>query len=195
MTTLTTPDPRTAAAQAARHRSTQSALGRVHDAISRLRREKTPISVAAVSRRSDVSRTFLYENPEARSAVAAAITDADERRGQALDEQDEQHEATWRERALNAEDALKASNAEILTQRTRIGELLGQIRDLQAEWTEEANQRITTENTTLKQRLRQLTTDNRTLEERLKAARSNLRFQDRRVADLEAKLAEPTTLT
>lgn len=195
MTTSTTPDPRTAAALAARHRSTQTALGRVHDAISRLHREKTPISVAAVSRRADVSRTFLYENSEARSAVAAAITDADERRGQALVEQDEQHEATWRERALNAEDALKVANAEILNQRTRIGELLGQIRDLQAEWTEEAIQRITTQNTTLKQRVRQFTTDNRTLEERLKAARSNLRFQDRRVADLEAKLAEPTTLT
>jgi hypothetical protein len=35
-----------------------------------------------------------------------------------------------------------------------------------------------------------VTADNRTLDERLKAARSNLRFQDRRVADLEARLAE-----
>ncbi|MEV0038242.1 hypothetical protein [Streptomyces sp. NPDC050804] len=41
------------------------------------------------------------------------------------------------------------------------------------------------------ERVRQLTTDNRTLDERLKAARSNLRFQDRRVADLEARLTEP----
>ncbi|TJZ93136.1 hypothetical protein [Actinacidiphila oryziradicis] len=55
-----------------------------------------------------------------------------------------------------------------------------------------AIQRIATENTTLKQRVRQLTTDNRTLDERLKAARSNLRFQDRRVADLEAQIAPPT---
>ncbi|MGW7405925.1 hypothetical protein ACWGI9_19680 [Streptomyces sp. NPDC054833] len=59
------------------------------------------------------------------------------------------------------------------------------------EWTEEAIQRITTENTTLKQRVRQLTTDYRTLDERLKAARSNIRFQDRRVADLEAQLLDP----
>ncbi len=35
------------------------------------------------------------------------------------------------------------------------------------------------------------TTDNRTLDERLNAARSNLRFQDRRIADLEARLADP----
>ncbi|MFF4948590.1 hypothetical protein ACWC2K_38600 [Streptomyces chattanoogensis] len=60
---------------------------------------------------------------------------------------------------------------------------------MQPEWTEEAIQRITTENTTLKRRVRQLTTDSRTLDERLKAARSNLRLQDRRVADLEARFA------
>ncbi|GAB7035921.1 hypothetical protein JCM4914_73820 [Streptomyces platensis subsp. malvinus] len=52
------------------------------------------------------------------------------------------------EKAHSALDALKAAHAEILTQRTRIGELHGEIRDLQAEWTEEASQRITTENTT-----------------------------------------------
>lgn len=49
---------------------------------------------------------------------------------------------------------------------------------------------ITTENTTLKQRLQQLTNDNR-LDERLQASRSNLRFQDRRIADLETQLAPP----
>ncbi|WP_282704267.1 DUF6262 family protein [Streptomyces sp. CC219B] len=190
MNTATVPEPRTAAALAARRRKTETALERVRQAIARLRREKAQVSVAAVARRADVSRTFLYDNVEARAAVAAAMTEAGERRTQMLAEQDDEREATWRERALNAEDALKAAQAEILTQRSRIGELLGQIRDLQAEWTEEAIQRITTENTTLKQRVRQLTADNRTLDERLKAARSNLRFQDRRVADLEARIAD-----
>jgi hypothetical protein len=51
------------------------------------------------------------------------------------------------------------------------------------------NRRAGAENTALKQRVRQLTADNRNLDERLKAARSNLRFQDRRVADLEAQIA------
>nr|WP_245170965.1 hypothetical protein [Streptomyces decoyicus] len=77
-----------------------------------------------------------------------------------LADQDEEREATCRERALNAEDALKAAHGEILAQRTRIRELLGQIRDLEAEWTEEASQRITTGNTSLEQRVRHLTTDN-----------------------------------
>ncbi|MFE2717864.1 DUF6262 family protein [Streptomyces mirabilis] len=190
MKTATVPEPRTAAALAARRRKTETALECVHEAIARLRREKAQVSVAAVARRADVSRTFLYDNSEARTAIAAAMAEAGERRSQMLTDQDNEREATWRERALNAEDALKTAHGEILAQRNRIGELRGQIRDLEAEWTEEAIQRITTENTTLKQRVRQLTADNRTLDERLKAARSNLRFQDRRVADLEARITD-----
>lgn len=188
-------DHRTAAALAARRNSTRAALARVHAAIAALRREKSSVSVAAISRRAGVSRTFLYSNPEARTAVAEAISEPDQRRSHTLAGHGDPHEASWRERALNAEAALKTANAEILNQRHHIGELLGRIRDLEAEWTQESIQRITTENTTLKQRVRQLTTDNRTLEERLTAARSNLRFQDRRVADLEAKLADPTAMT
>lgn len=181
----------TEAALAARRRSTEAALGRVRDAITRLRREKTQVSVAAVSRRADVSRTFIYSNPGARAAVADAITQAGEHRTRILDAHDDEREATWRERALNAEDALKAAYHEITAQRTRIGELLGQLRDQQSEWTQEAVQRITTENTTLKQRVRTLTAGNRTLEEKLKAARENLRFHDKRIADLEAQIAPP----
>src|SRR5207249_946727 len=51
--------------------------------------------------------------------------------------------------ALNAEDALKAAYAEIDTHRERIGILLGQIRDLQAEYTEGTAQRLADENITL----------------------------------------------
>ncbi|MFJ4696370.1 DUF6262 family protein [Streptomyces sp. NPDC088766] len=191
MNTAAVPAPRTAAALAARRQRTEAALHRVHAAIARLRREKAQVSVAAVARRADVSRTFLYDNLEARAAVATAMAEGGERRVRTLAEQANERESTWRERALNAEGGLKAAQAEILAQRTRIGELLGQIRDLEAEWTKETIQRITTENTTLKQRIHQLTADNRTLDERLKAARSNLRFQDRRIADLEAGLADP----
>lgn len=182
---------RTAAALAARRRNTAAAVGRVHDALARLRRGKALISVAAVARRANVSRTFLYDNPEAKAAVMSAIADTGARQSRALAAQEDQREAAWRERALNAEDALKIAYAEIGTQRGRIGELLGQVRDLQAEWTTDTFQKITSENTTLKQRVRQLCADNRTLDERLTAARCNLRFQDRRIADLEAQLAGP----
>jgi uncharacterized protein YukE len=189
------PAPRTAGALAARHRDTQAALGRVRDTITRLRREKTPVSVAVVARRAGVSRTFIYTNPDAKTTVGKAIRQSGDQRSRLLAQAGDSNEAAWRERALNAEDALMTAHAEILAQRTRIGELLGRIRDLEAEWTRDAVQRITAENTTLKQRVRQLGADNRTLDERLKAARSNLRFQDRRIADLEAQLAYPAAAT
>jgi chromosome segregation ATPase len=183
--------PRTAGAIAARRERTTQMLQRVQSSVQRMRREKTPVTYQAVARRAGVSRTFLYQNPDARALVAEAAAQMTGRRVREQADQADQQEASWRERALNAEDALKRAHAEIRTQRTRIGELMGQIRDLEAEWTQEAIQRITTENTTLRQRVRQLAQDNRALEERLRAARSNLRFQDRRLADLEAQLASP----
>ncbi|GAA0587711.1 hypothetical protein GCM10010172_85850 [Paractinoplanes ferrugineus] len=48
-------------------------------------------------------------------------------------------------RALNAEEGLKIVRTEIVRQRSRIGELLGQIRELQAEWDDETIARITTD--------------------------------------------------
>ena len=192
---MTPAGSRTGAANQARKQRTEEKLRHVADAVGQLQSRRLPVTYPAIAVRAGVSRTFLYDNPEARAVIASAMAEAGDRRTQLLVDQDEEREATWRERALNAEDALKTAHGEILAQRTRIGELLGQIRDLEAEWTEEAIQRITTENTTLKQRVRQLTADNRTLDERLKAARSNLRFQDRRVADLEARLTDPGSAT
>jgi hypothetical protein len=49
---------------------------------------------------------------------------------------------------------------------------------------------IAAEKITLHLRIRQLTGEHRTLRERLDAARSASRFLDRRVADLEAQIAE-----
>jgi hypothetical protein len=184
------PDSPTAAANLARSQATEHKLDRVREAITVLRRQKAPVSSAALARRAGVSRTFLYENIAARALVAGALGSAIGQRGRDQTEHDDQQQASWRERALNAEDGLKAAYAEIRVQRARIAELMGNIRDLEQRWSTEDIQRITTENTTLKQRVRQLSGDNRTTEERLQAARSNGRFQDRKIAQLEAQLAE-----
>jgi hypothetical protein len=68
--------------------------------------------------------------------------------------------------------------------------LLGRIRDLDAECCSADHHRKRRPQTA-----RQLSTDNRTLAERLTPARSNLRFHDRRIADLEARLTEPANPT
>lgn len=67
---------------------------------------------------------------------------------------------------------------------------MGQVRDLEQTWSHDGLQRLTTENTTLKQRTRQLTEDNQSLADKLTAARSNARFLDRRIADLEVQLLQ-----
>jgi hypothetical protein len=88
---------RTAAAVAARRHNTQAALARVRDVLARMRREKTPVTVAAVSRRAAVSRTFLYSNPEAQALLAYATADTRARTAQDLTGHDAGQEATWRD--------------------------------------------------------------------------------------------------
>ena len=182
-----TPD-RTAAAIQARRRATEQKLQQVRDAIASLRRHKAPVTYPAIARQAGVSRTFLYANPDAQALVSDAISKTGTQHARGSDDQ----EPSWRERALNAEAALNTAQAEIAAQRRRMAILLGQIRDLEHDLTPEAAQRLATENTTLKQRVRQLTHDNKTLEDRLEAARSNNRFAGRRIAQLEAQLTEHT---
>jgi Family of unknown function (DUF6262) len=183
-----TPD-RTAAANEARRRAAEQKLQQVRDAIATLRRHKTPVTYPAVARQAGVSRTFLYANPDARALISDAVSNDTGRKTPAAGTGSDQ-EPSWRERALNAEAALTTAHAEIAAQRRRMAILMGQIRDLEHDLSPEAAQRLATENTTLKQRVRQLTHDNKTLEDRLEAARSNNRFADRRIAQLEAQLTE-----
>jgi Family of unknown function (DUF6262) len=190
---MSTAASQTAAANQARRKRTEDKLRAVADAIQQMQRRRLPVTYPAIAARAGVSRTFLYDNPAARDLVADAITRASGQRQQDVADRDAQAEASWQQRALNAEQALKAAHAEIRAQRTRIGELLGQLRDAQREHDSDATGRLSAENATLRQRIRDLTTGQRTLEERLQAARSNNRFLDKRIADLEAQLlaAEP----
>ncbi|MET7465689.1 hypothetical protein [Nonomuraea sp. NPDC005501] len=165
-------------------------LQAVQDALRAIRREHAALTYLAVARRAGVSRSFLYQNPDAQALMIAALGPAPTRRP-ATAAPDPHADATWRERALNSEEALKAAYAEVNTQRERIAIMLGQIRDLQAEYTEDTVQRVATENSTLKRRIRDLTSENRSLAEKLQTARSNNRFLDKRIADLEAQLLHP----
>ncbi|MEU6972738.1 hypothetical protein AB0A71_34490 [Kitasatospora aureofaciens] len=65
---------------------------------------------------------------------------------------------------------------------------MGQIRDFDQMVPGESVQSLVTENTTLKHRVQQLTREHRALQERLEGARSNLRFAEKRIADLEVQL-------
>src|ERR1019366_2035873 len=122
---------RTGPAIAARRQRTASMLARVEDAVTRLRLDGTPVTVRALAEHACVSATVLYGNPRARvllSSARAAAARRDTGRSAAAAGQ---ADASWRERALNAEDALSHAHTEILTQRRLIGELAGTIRDLE----------------------------------------------------------------
>jgi chromosome segregation ATPase len=187
------PAGQTAAAIDARRASTEAMLGRIRNTLKQMRRERAQVTVAAVARRATVSRTFLYQNPAARTLVADATAAAGDQRLLDRAEQAAHIEAPWRERALNAEDALKQAHQEITLQRTTIAGLLGKVHDLEADLPEDGVQRLITENTTLKQNVRQLTQDNQRLNERLQGARDNNRFLDKRISDLEAQLVADGT--
>jgi hypothetical protein len=149
-------------------------------------------TVQAISRRADVSRAFLYQNPKARALVTEVLTKAGTQRQHAVQAADQAAELAWRERALNAEDGLKTAHGEIRTQRTHLGELLGRVRDLEVDLPQDAVQRLATENTTLKQQNRTLTSELKTVTDRLAAARGNNRSLERQVAELQAELLDPT---
>ncbi|MFI6541178.1 hypothetical protein ACIBHY_52620 [Nonomuraea sp. NPDC050547] len=196
MTTTAEPARRTAAAIQSRRNTSEAMLERVRGALKQIRRERARVAVAAVAvaRRADVSRTSLYQNTEARALIAQAAADAGGHRKLDQAEQAAHIEASWRERALNAEAALKYAHCEIALQRTAIGGLLGKIRDLENDLPEDGVQRLVTDSTSLKQQVRQLTQQTHRLQERLTAARDNSRFLDNRIAGLEAQLADQITL-
>ncbi|GAA3299725.1 hypothetical protein GCM10020295_38610 [Streptomyces cinereospinus] len=179
-----------AAAIAARRRQTRTKLTQLEKAITQLRRERRRLNVRAIAERAGVSATFCYENPDARALVQAAVADARKRRDQGAQQEHERIEASWRERALNAEEALTRTQETVFTQRKRIGELMGQLRDVEQSAPADSAPALRTENASLKRRLDQVTQEHRSLQERLEGARSNLRFAEKRIADLEAQLLE-----
>ncbi|MFB7178516.1 DUF6262 family protein [Streptomyces sp. NPDC056257] len=125
----TIPASRTAAANHARRARTQAKIQQVRTAISVLKLQGTTITVTALVRQAGVSRTFLYENPEARTIVTANIN-RDSHGGNRAVPAPRDSDGS-RERALNAEAALKDAHGEIRTRRNRIAQLMGQIRDLE----------------------------------------------------------------
>lgn len=180
--------PRTDAAVRARRQAIQEMLERLQSVLAAAARDHTPVTVAALARTARVSRTFLYQNQQARALIEQATRPNTSHPAASANGRSRTQPA-WRERALNAEEALTQAQREIRTQRTHIAELLGKIRDLEHDLPEGSLQRIVTENTTLKQQVRQLTQDKQHVQERLASARQNNRFLDRRTADLEAQLA------
>lgn len=187
---MTAASTSTKAAIAARRLQTQAKLAQLDKAVGQLRRERGRLTVRGIAERAGVSATFCYENQEARALVQEAIADACRRRDGDNHQEHDRIEASWRERALNAEDALTRTQQAVFAQRQQIGELMGQLRDTEQAVPGDSIQTVLAENVTLKRRLDQMTREHRSLQERLEGSRSNLRFAEKRIADLEVQLLE-----
>ncbi|MFE7112211.1 DUF6262 family protein [Streptomyces sp. NPDC057575] len=92
------PESTVAAIVARRHQAEQK-LAAVEKVIGQLRRERGRLTVRGIDQRAGVSGTFLYENNDARVLVQNAVSDSRSRHDRQGQQQHDQIEATWRERA------------------------------------------------------------------------------------------------
>jgi chromosome segregation ATPase len=169
----------------ARRADVAAKVARVESAIHRVVRNGGTIRRAHIAALADVSRTFLYENDEARAAIDAALARTETRRSTKAHEQSAEQDMNWRERALNAEQALKTTRQRVTEQAQLISELLGQLRDPDGTWAREERAELRAQNERLRADNADLRRTNQDLERTLEAARSNVRrLQSKRVDEL-----------
>jgi hypothetical protein len=138
-----------------------------------------------VARLAGVSRSFTYENDAANQMIAAAQARSQARAEDRIETTTVQQEASWRERALNAEDEIRNLRRELSTQRQLLGDLLGQLREPDGTWIENDRNRLRQENEYLISQQNQLLRERNELQRRLDGARANVsHLNERRMHDL-----------
>lgn len=158
----------------ARRRSASAKAAAVDKAVTTLARSGAPITRTGIARLAGVSRSFTYENPQANDRIAAAQAKTRARAAAADGAQTAQQEASWRERALNAEEQLRTLREELSTQRRMVADLLGQLRDPDGTWIAEERTRLREQNDHLLAERDHLAGERNTLLRKLEAARANL---------------------
>src|SRR6266568_972266 len=117
--------------------------------------------------------------------IAAAQARSQARTEGRIERRTAQEEASWRERALDAEDEIHNLRREVVTQRQLVAELLGQLREPDGTWIEHDRNRLRQENEYLLSERNQLLRERNELQRRLDGTRANLsRLNERRVQDL-----------
>jgi len=165
----------------------------VSKVVKLLGRSGAPITRAAISQLAGVSRSFTYESDDARAIIAAAQTRRQARADGSIATITAQQEASWRERALNAEDRTRELSREIATQRRLVSDLTGQLREPDGTWIEHDRNRLRHENQTLLLERNQLATERAELQRRLDGARANVsRLNEQRVTQLFPNGPGPT---
>jgi hypothetical protein len=185
--------PRPERAIAARQQDSTAKIAAVSKVVKLLGRSGAPMTRAAISQLAGVSRSFTYENDDARAIIAAAQTRSQARAESSIATITAQQDASWRERALNAEDRARELGREIATQRRLVSDLTGRLREPNGTWIEHDRNRLRRENETLLLERNQLLSERSELQRKLDGARANVsRLNEQRVIQLFPSGPGPT---
>ena len=169
----------------ARRRAVVLKVTAVEKAIKALGRTGAPLTRMVVAHLAGVSRSFTYENDAANRMIEAAQARSQARAEDRIETTTIQQEASWRERALNAEDEIRNLRRELSTQRQLVGDLLGQLREPDGTWIEQDRNRLRQEHEYLLNERNQLLRERNELQRRLDGARANIsHLNERRIQDL-----------
>lgn len=169
----------------ARKRDSADKVAAVTKVVTLLGRAGAPLTRATIARLAGVSRSFTYENEDARRLIAAAQARSQLRADGRSEASTAQQEASWRERALNAENHVVELRREVATQRRLVSDLSGRLREPDGTWIERDRDRLREANDVLQSRCQQLVRERDELQRRLDGARANVsRLNQRRVVEL-----------
>ena len=175
MTATTAPHkPPPSQAIEARRRDAAAKLAAVRKAINTLARTGAPVTRTGIAALSGVSRSFTYQNDTADTLITAAQRRCQTRQIDRVETMTAQQEASWRERALNAEEHARSLKHALARQRQLVADLLGQLRDPDGTWLEHDRNRLREENQRLLHERNQLIAAHHDLRRRLDGARANV---------------------
>lgn len=166
--------PRPERAIDARREAVSTKVAAVERTVKLLGRSGAPVTRAAVSRLAGVSRSFTYENEKARAVIAVAQVRAQSGVEVRAGTLTAQQEASWRERALNAEEEVRKLRQELKDERRLVGDLICQLREPDGTWVGHDRDRLRKENELLVHERNQLLRERNELQRRLDGARANV---------------------
>ncbi|MGV7472231.1 DUF6262 family protein [Mycobacterium kansasii] len=169
----------------ARKRDSRAKVANVEQALKRLLKQKvTEIDKSHLAALAGCSRTFLYQNQDARKLIVQAETriKASSLSGGPASS-DPIEEANWRERALFAEQQLRTFREKNSSLSRTVADLLGQLRDPDGTWVEDDREQLRQQNEALRAALAAERLARAEAERRLEASRSNVRQLRQKEAD------------
>lgn len=180
----------------ARRREATAKVAAVRQCLKVLGRTGAPITRSGIAQLAGVSRSFTYENASVNAMIDAAQFRTQVRAAGHRQTMSAQQEASWHDRALNAEERLRIQGRELITQRQLVADLLGQLREPDGTWLEDDRNRLRADNERLRTERNQLQRGHDDLQRKLLAARANVaRLTEHRVHELFPDGPSPDTMT